>query len=787
MSEPVIERRIAAIRPTGIRPTRPADASAFPAASAVSVAVVLAVGVAAIVGSEFTLAEVAWAGGWSVDEVADHLGWARHAGLLLLSGATGRFESDDVRREAAARLGTARTVAAHDRLATLLERRLPIGPDPASAGDAVERLARHAIRAGGMSASNAARALRWAPRAADRLLRAGHALAALALLDGAMPLARDEPDLPLRLAHASATLHAGRLGAARSEFAGAAALARERGDREALAQAAIGLGGLWVNEHRGSYEALRAATIWQDALAGLGPDHEVLRLRLRARIAAERAYLAVDPSAPRSELVAISARLREMGESAALSEVLALRMHVCLGPADGPIRRDIITEMVPTAFRSGDEHLVSVALFWATADAHLVGAPDADRRLAAFRERLATVDNAALRYVSGLFDVQRAIKQGRWAEAEEMAAVSLADGLEVGDLDARAYHAAQMLSIRWRQGRQVELRALVDDLAASPSIANGSVGFVAAQAAIAARAGDVDAARQALHRLPAGGVAAIPPGSGWLVAICALVEAADALDDRPLAQSCYDALRPFAAMPAVASLAAGYGPVERWLAMAAVTIGRIDDAVRHLERAVDDCAATGETVLRTQLVTELDGLRGRASAGSAPISVARSGRRWVVSMGAHRAVVPDLVGLGYLAHLARNPGACVPAVELAALSRSVAAEVRSDQPVLDRAALAALRRRLVELESDLAEAGTGHDGGRRTALAHEREAILAELGRLLNVRGASRSFPGPAERARVSVRKALLRAVDEVEAVDAWLGARLRAALRTGHVCSLQL
>ena len=76
-------------------------------------------------------------------------------------------------------------------------------------------------------------------------------------------------------------------------------------------------------------------------------------------------------------------------------------MHVCLGPADVPVRRDLVAEMVPTAFRSGDEHLVSVALFWATAIAHLVGAPDADRQLAAFRERLAVVDNAALRYGAG--------------------------------------------------------------------------------------------------------------------------------------------------------------------------------------------------------------------------------------------------------------------------------------------------------------------------------------------------------------------------------------------------
>lgn len=274
MSEPVVDRPAM----THARPTVP---PAWSTAPGVGIAVVLVLGVAAIVGSEFTLAEVAWAGGWSVDEVADHLEWARRAGLLLLAGATGRFESEDARREAAARLGTSRTVAVHDRLATLLERRQSIGPHPVSAGDAVERLARHAIRAGGLSASNAARALRWAPMAADRLSRSGRARAALALLDDVRPLTRDQPNLTLELAHAWATLRAGRLAAARAEFAAAAALARERGDREAFARAAIGLGGLWVNEHRGSYEALRAATIWQDALAGLGSDHEVLRLRLR--------------------------------------------------------------------------------------------------------------------------------------------------------------------------------------------------------------------------------------------------------------------------------------------------------------------------------------------------------------------------------------------------------------------------------------------------------------------------------------------------------------------------
>lgn len=39
----------------------------------------------------------------------------------------------------------------------------------------------------------------------------------------------------------------------------------------------------------------------------------------------------------------------------------------------------------------------------------------------------------------------------------------------------------------------------------------------------------------------------------------------------------------------------------------------------------------------------------------------------------------------------------------------------------------------------------------------------------------------------MSVRKALLRAVDEMEAIDAPLGTHLSAALRTGHTCYLNI
>ena len=741
-------------------------------------------GIAAVVGPEFAVVDVATAGGWSVTEAADLLDGAHAAGLLLFIGTTGHFASAASRQQAISRLGSAPALAAHDRLAGLLEAGWPNGRSDTIT---LTRLAHHAVSSAGLSVANAERARRWAPCAADRLMRSGHPQAALELLDEVATFAGPVPDLRIRLVQAQATLRAGRLELARTRFTVAAGLARDAGDDEAFALAAIGLGGLWVNEHRGSSEATRARTIWEDALAILGPEHDVLRLRLTARLAAERAYLAVDSSEPRSVLLTTADRLRELGENAALVEVLALLQHVCLGPADTELRQDIIAEMLPTAYRCDDEHLVLMALCWKAVNAYLAGEPDADRQLAAFRERLALVDNDALRYVSGLFDVQNAIRDGRWARAEQLAADCLAAGLDVGDRDAQAYYAAQLLSIRWRQGREIELQRTVDDLVVSPTVPDGSVGFVAAQAAIAARAGDLDTARKAMHRLPATGIAGIPPGSGWLVTVCALVETAHALPDRELAQSCYDALLPFAALPVVASLAASYGPVERWLSLAAATLGRLDQAAEHLEAAIEACLITGETAMHATLLPILSELRRKADAARPTLSVVRNGRRWVVSMGSRQAVVRDLVGLGYLAQLAHRPGTGVPALELVAVPRSVPTDFLSDQPVLDRQALRALRRRLVDLESEITEAGNWHDAGRRDALDGQREAILAELGRVLNVGGGSRSFIGPAERARVSVRKALLRALDEVEAVDGWLGGRLRTALRTGHVCSLQL
>ena len=52
--------------------------------------------------------------------------------------------------------------------------------------------------------------------------------------------------------------------------------------------------------------------------------------------------------------------------------------------------------------------------------------------------------------------------------------------------------------------------------------------------------------------------------------------------------------------------------------------------------------------------------------------------------------------------------------------------------------------------------------------------------------GRTRAFAGPQERARTAVRKAIKRALDEIDAANPAIGASLRGTIVTGSTCSYQ-
>jgi hypothetical protein len=106
-----------------------------------------------------------------------------------------------------------------------------------------------------------------------------------------------------------------------------------------------------------------------------------------------------------------------------------------------------------------------------------------------------------------------------------------------------------------------------------------------------------------------------------------------------------------------------------------------------------------------------------------------------------------------------------------------------EQPVLDERAMAEYRQQIRDLQEDLAEAEANADVERAHRLQVELDALVAELSGHTALGGRSRAFASAAERARTAVRKAVRRALDQLEEADPELGGALRRSIQTGRLC----
>jgi hypothetical protein len=264
------------------------------------------------------------------------------------------------------------------------------------------------------------------------------------------------------------------------------------------------------------------------------------------------------------------------------------------------------------------------------------------------------------------------------------------------------------------------------------------------------------------------------------------------------------------------------GSTERGLGLAAVVTDRIDDGVSHLEAAVradrrlgsrpmmtlteDTLAAVlrlrrapGDAARADQLSQRADQraarlgmtlpgqptwLLSRWASIARPSSVCRAVIEprpggWRIEVENRTTLVPDRVGFGYLAELVARPGRDVDVVSLAA----PASPAPGDRPdaVLDADALRTYRRRARDLTAALSRSDLSPAEEDR----HQRElaTLTSTLSSATGLGGRVRTFPGIHERARTAVRKALVRAIDEISAAEPELGRHLQASVETGATC----
>lgn len=614
----------------------------------------------------------------------------------------------------------------------------------------------------------------------------------------------------------------GDLRVGRDRFERAYRMAESAGDERAMAVAALGFGGLWVHEHRTVAGSVLLESQIRRALELLDPQSS-LALRLRIRLAGEGDYRSSDNTAVLALLKLAKSRRNPM----ARAEALSLAHHCLVGPEHGALRRELAAELVAESFRTSRRSDLLMGLLWQTVDMFLDGDPHAERCLAELRGLLAEQDHLAVGFVVSAMEVMLAVRAGRLDEAERLASACTERGIAAGDVNATVWQAAQLVTIRWYQGRVVELVPLLGEVVNSPTLSAVDDHALAALAVAAVTAGDRRKAASALATLCGRDLGDLPRSSSWMVTMHGVAEAAYLLDDTATAARAYELLSPYGHLPMVGSLAvACFGSAQHALGVAALTMGDVDRAVTHLRDAVRQNLALAhwpavtasrdrlaQALVRAGRQAEADAVleemamaadeapapaktegpggsasRGPDGQGQHAAFCTRLGRKWRIGFGGRSVLVEHSVGMLHLVVLIANPRQEIRAVDLVAgltaLNGAAEHTALSGQPVLDRVATQEYRNRLAGLRTEL-EAFKAADDQERAAVAQvEHDWLMGQLAGATGLAGRPRRFPEGEERSRVAVSKAVRRALDRITAADPVIGEHLRHAVHTGVRCS---
>jgi hypothetical protein len=656
------------------------------------------------------------------------------------------------------------------------------------------------------------------------------------------------------LADGTDALHEhGDLRASRPHFERAYQRAEQAGDVRAMTHAALGSAGLWVSESRTLMGAARREERLRHVLSLLDtgnagqardPRHadSVLARRIRVRLAAESDY-------SRGDSTAILALLGELGQNAdpvLLAETLSLAHHCLLGPDHVALRGELAQRLIRTSVRTDRRSDVLMGLLWRTVDAYTEGEPHAERLLSELRGHLEPRGHLAVGFVVSAIDVLLAVRAGQLEQAETLVEICAKMGAEAGDIDNEWWPGAQLVTIRWYQGRLVELLPMLRTRVQSPALSAVDNSALTALAVAAALDGDRRTAASSLAALCGSDLGNLARSSSWLVTMNGIVEAASLLGDADVAARAYELLLPHARLPMVGSLGITcFGSTQHALGVASLACGEHDRAVEHLRDAVRhnlalahwpavivsrqrlalgyaargwrgdadaarrelDAAASEAAPLRLDLAAvgagravaacaKAGAKRSASAARGAVAGCERQGRKWRFTLDGRSVLVEDSIGMTHLAVLVANPRQDISAADLAAgmgtlasavsaaTAVSAAGDTGAAHPVLDREAIARYRARVVELDDRVAQFDTVGDPAAAETARAERDWLTAQLASAAGLRGRTRSFADEPERARVAVGKAIRRALARISEADEPIGEHLRQAVHTGARCS---
>jgi hypothetical protein len=156
-----------------------------------------------------------------------------------------------------------------------------------------------------------------------------------------------------------------------------------------------------------------------------------------------------------------------------------------------------------------------------------------------------------------------------------------------------------------------------------------------------------------------------------------------------------------------------------------------------------------------------------------------------IEWGASSVVVRDLKGYRYIERLLAEPGREFHAADLARLDAGADPRIAvgTGLPVLDRTAKEAYRRRLADIDEDIADAQENNDLARIELAERDRDYLIAELRRATGLGGRDRTVSDDAERARVSVTRSIRYALARLAESSPDVAEHLQQHVCTGTFC----
>ena len=532
---------------------------------------------AAVLGFDVDVPALSALTGHPVEEVLTAVDEASAAGVLTAADGW-RFTHDLVREAARAELGSARRVQVHLGMARFLETR-------ADVQGRLPELAFHWLES--LPVGDTAWAVRWAERAAEQAMAQlawedaaallGRALHAARATTGEQFTARDL--CRLLQARAWAQARGYDMDGARRSLLDLVAVARPAGDAAAIGQAALTMAGLT--------DALWGATgkqLCEEALALLPVEDSPLRAQLLAQLTGDQLMADTESSPERVEALSREAMgmAERVGDHAALVAALRARQIARSGPDGATERLALGDRMRALGERDGDDDAVLWGRLWRFDALAQLGAIDrAEAELgpiAVLAEQLrAPLARLHLLRSRGAI----AIGRGRFAEA-------VACGQEAVTLAERAGHEGAVAPT-------LGILAFVRSLTGAPTLPvdpspAGKKGALALEPAVTAlwflALGRQEDAKVIYSGLPP---ASAVPGFLALPYLATLADLAAAFDDRDMAAEVYPRLLPCADLfiCSGAGVIGIEGSVRLPLGVSAGTLGRLDEAVRHLRAAVE--------------------------------------------------------------------------------------------------------------------------------------------------------------------------------------------------------